>query len=80
LPLMLSSQEYDLTKVYRTNTMQIKFIKLQDTLYKTVGTQHAGFDVYKQEQGRSNYMGRSHCDTPRMAVNDVVARQYRRYY
>lgn len=60
--------------------MQIKFIKAQEQLYKTIGTQQTGFDVYKINTRGQEYLGRSQCDTPRMAVNDVLSRQYKRYY
>lgn len=61
--------------------MKIKFIKKQDILYKTVGTHYSGFDVYRMTGiSGGDYLGRSQCDTPRMAVNDMVNRFYRTFY
>ncbi len=61
--------------------MQIRFIKVQDELYKAIGNALMGYKVYKiTKHCASLYLGQSQCKTPRMAVNDVLQRANRRYY
>lgn len=60
--------------------VQVKFVKVNQELYKTVGTEREGYVVYKEQRGCFTHMGRSNCISPRMAVNDVLERGYKRYY
>ena len=61
--------------------MQTKFIKVQDELYKAVGNTLMGYKVYKITKYCSTlYLGQSQCQTPKMAVNDVLQRANKRYY
>lgn len=57
-----------------------KFVSKNDERYMVTGSARLGFDIYKLQGHRYVYYGRSQCDTPYKAINDIERKSRGTYY